>query len=76
MTTVNQLLAIIPDIVAQGSGKLRLPCFFPLNDNAVIRNRAMIVLGIGATAIATATLATFSLLLHSSQTREPQTPVF
>lgn len=36
----------------------------------------MIVLGIGATAIATATLATFSLLLHSSQTREPQTPVF
>ena len=36
----------------------------------------MIVLGIGAIAIATATLASFSLLLRSSETRVRQNPVF
>lgn len=36
----------------------------------------MIVLGIGAIAIATATLASFSLLLHSNQARVRHNPVF
>lgn len=36
----------------------------------------MTVLGFGAIAIATATLATFSVLLHRSDARERQTPVF
>lgn len=36
----------------------------------------MTVLGFGAIAIATATLACFSLLLHKSETRMRQTPVF
>lgn len=36
----------------------------------------MIVLGFGAVAIATATLASFSLLLRSSETRIRHNPVF
>lgn len=36
----------------------------------------MTVLGFGAIAIATATLATFSALLHKSDGRGRQTPVF
>jgi hypothetical protein len=36
----------------------------------------MTVLGIGAIAIATATLACFSLLLYKSDTQIRQTPVF
>lgn len=36
----------------------------------------MIVLGLGAVAIATATLASFSLLLRSGETRLRQNPVF
>jgi hypothetical protein len=36
----------------------------------------MTVLGIGAIAIASATLAIFSLLLHKSEKRDRQTPVF
>lgn len=36
----------------------------------------MTVLGFGAIAIATATLAIFSLLLRRNETRERQTPVF
>jgi|GEM_PF-3345410 len=36
----------------------------------------MIVLGIGAIAIATATLASFSLLLRSNEMRVRQNPVF
>ncbi|MBU4531153.1 MAG: hypothetical protein KUA43_13390 [Hoeflea sp.] len=47
-----------------------------IDDNDVTRNRAMIVLGIGAIAIATATLASFSLLLRSNEMRVRQNPVF
>lgn len=36
----------------------------------------MIVLGIGAIAIATATLASFSLLLRSHEMRVRQNPIF
>jgi hypothetical protein len=36
----------------------------------------MTVLGFGAAAIATATLASFSLLLRSNQTRIRRNPVF
>ena len=36
----------------------------------------MIVLGIGAIAIATATLASFSLLLRTNEMRGRQSPVF
>ncbi|MBC7284056.1 hypothetical protein [Hoeflea sp.] len=47
-----------------------------IDDNVVTRKRAMIVLGIGAIAIATATLASFSLLLRSNDNRIRQNPVF
>ncbi|EDQ34560.2 hypothetical protein HPDFL43_00145 [Hoeflea phototrophica DFL-43] len=50
--------------------------YLSIDDNEVTRNRDMTVLGFGAIAIATATLAIFSVLLHKTDARERQTPVF
>ena len=48
----------------------------PHDDNAVSWERAMIVLGIGAIAIAIITLASFTLLLHSGDTKPRLTRIF
>jgi hypothetical protein len=50
--------------------------FYSENDNDVSWGRAMIVLGIGAIAIAIITLASFSLLLHSTDTRRRGKRIF
>ena len=57
-------------------GQVAARSFYSENDNDVSWGRAMIVLGIGAIAIAIITLASFSLLLHSGETRRRGKRIF